>query len=91
MRTATFPIERRTEMFRKLPTVLPIAILLAAASAAPALAQTGTPRAAKAYAFAASASQGHITCPTLEGYPDCHPSGRAPWTIYSSNSRAPRY
>jgi hypothetical protein len=22
------------------------------------------------------------TCPTLEGYPDCHPDGRESWTIY---------
>jgi hypothetical protein len=24
------------------------------------------------------------TCPTLEGYPDCHPDGRESWTIYST-------
>jgi hypothetical protein len=24
------------------------------------------------------------TCPTLEGYPDCHPEGGASWTIYST-------
>ena len=24
------------------------------------------------------------TCPTLEGYPDCHPDGGASWTIYST-------
>jgi hypothetical protein len=35
-----FTIERRIEMFRKLHTVLPIAILLGAVSAAPALAKT---------------------------------------------------
>ena len=23
-------------------------------------------------------------CPTLEGYPDCHPDGGASWTIYST-------
>jgi hypothetical protein len=23
-------------------------------------------------------------CPELEGYPDCHPDGRAPWTQYST-------
>jgi hypothetical protein len=25
-----------------------------------------------------------ISCPTLEGYPDCHPDGRASWTPYST-------
>ena len=25
-----------------------------------------------------------IACPTLEGYPDCHPDGRASWTLYST-------
>ena len=24
------------------------------------------------------------TCPTLEGYPDCHPDGRESWTTYST-------
>jgi hypothetical protein len=103
MRTATFPIERRTEMFRKLPTVLPIAILLGAVSAAPALAQTRShhvvqphrqvpnyARAEGAYAFAPSATpsmatQSIMRCPTLEGYPDCHPDGRKPFTIYPAN------
>jgi hypothetical protein len=33
-------LKGKTEMFRKLPSVLPIAILLGAVSAAPALAQT---------------------------------------------------
>jgi hypothetical protein len=40
MRTAMFTIERRTEMFRKLTTLLPLTILLGAVSAAPALAKT---------------------------------------------------
>jgi hypothetical protein len=26
-------------------------------------------------------------CPTLEGYPDCHPDGRAPWSIYRNPPR----
>jgi hypothetical protein len=29
-----------------------------------------------------------ITCPTLEGYPDCHPDGRAAWTLYSTNGES---
>jgi hypothetical protein len=81
-------------MFRKLPAVLPIAVLLGALSAAPALAQTHSRHlayagdaygSAKSGSFAPSATQSTITCPTLEGYPDCHPNGRAPWTIYSAN------
>jgi hypothetical protein len=108
MCAATFPIERRTEMFRKLPTVLPIAILLGAVSAAPAPAQTHShhvvqphrqvpnyARAEGAYAFAPSATpsmattsmatQSIMSCPTMEGYPDCHPDGRKPFTIYPAN------
>jgi hypothetical protein len=27
------------------------------------------------------------TCPIYEGYPDCHPEGRSPWTAYSSSWR----
>jgi hypothetical protein len=34
-------------------------------------------------------SESTITCPTLEGYPDCHPDGRASWTLYSTNPRRP--
>ena len=33
--------------------------------------------------------QSNITCPALEGYPDCHPDDRAPWAKYSTNSRRP--
>jgi hypothetical protein len=25
-----------------------------------------------------------ISCPTLEGYPDCHPDGHASWTLNST-------
>jgi hypothetical protein len=25
-------------------------------------------------------------CPIMEGYPDCHPSGRGGWTIYSGET-----
>ena len=32
-------------------------------------------------------AQGAITCPALEGYPDCHPDDRALWTGHSTNSR----
>jgi hypothetical protein len=78
-------------MFRKLPTLLPMAILLGAVSAAPALAQTRShhvaqpngARAEGAYAFAPSATPYIMSCPTMEGYPDCHPGGRAPFTLYS--------
>jgi hypothetical protein len=28
------------------------------------------------------------TCPTLEGYPDCHPDGGASWTPYSATSES---
>jgi hypothetical protein len=28
------------------------------------------------------------TCPTLEGYPDCHPDGGAAWTIYSTTGES---
>ena len=34
-------------------------------------------------------SEGAIICPTLEGYPDCHPDGRAPWSLYSTDFRRP--
>jgi len=30
-----------------------------------------------------------VTCPALEGYPDCHPDARAFWMEYSTNSRHP--
>jgi hypothetical protein len=56
---------------RALPFVLLSAIALAAV---PASAST---RGAKAQVTNVSA-----TCPTLEGYPDCHPSGRSGWTVY---------
>jgi hypothetical protein len=29
-----------------------------------------------------------IPCPTLEGYPDCHPDARASWSEYSSRHPA---
>jgi hypothetical protein len=97
MRTAMFTIERRTEMFRKLPIIVPMAILLGAASAAPAAAQAGShrfanhARAYSAYALAPTATlappatQSSAGCPPMEGYPDCHPNGRTPWSIYPNN------
>jgi hypothetical protein len=36
-----------------------------------------------------SEAQSTITCPALEGYPDCHPDGGASWAEYSTNSRHP--
>jgi hypothetical protein len=78
-------------MFSKLPIIVPIAILLGAASAAPAAAKAGShrfpnfpnqSRAYSAYALVPSATQRSAGCPTIEGYPDCHPDGRATWTIY---------
>ena len=36
-----------------------------------------------------SEAQGAISCPTLEGYPDCHPDDRASRSTYSTNSRRP--
>jgi hypothetical protein len=36
-----------------------------------------------------SEAQGATSCPTLEGYPDCHPDDRAPRSAYSTNSRRP--
>jgi hypothetical protein len=91
MRTAMFTIERRTEMFRKLPIIVPMAILLGAASAAPAAAKADSHRFANhahaysAYALAPSATQSSAGCPPMEGYPDCHPNGRTPWSIYPNN------
>jgi hypothetical protein len=98
MRAVTLTIEGEIEMFRKLTTVLPIAILLGAVSAAPALAQTPShhlvqphrqarvsPYAGGAFAFASSETANTMSCPTMEGYPDCHPGGRAPFTTYSGN------
>jgi len=81
-------------MFRKLPIIVPMAILLgaaSAASAASAAAQAGShrfanhARAYSAYASAPSETQSSAGCPPMEGYPDCHPSGRAPWSIYPNN------
>lgn len=35
-------------------------------------------------------NRGVVDCPTLEGYPDCHPDDRASWGDWSSNSRPSR-
>lgn len=75
-------------MSLKLTIAVPMAILLGVASIAPAAAQAGGhrfPNQARTYnasAFAPSDAQSSAGCPTLEGYPDCHPNGRAPWTVY---------
>ena len=31
--------------------------------------------------------RGVVDCPTLEGYPDCHPGDRAAWGDWATNSR----
>jgi hypothetical protein len=36
-----------------------------------------------------SGAQSAITCPTLEGYPDCHPDDRGSSSVHSTNSRRP--
>jgi hypothetical protein len=36
-----------------------------------------------------SEAQGAIACPTLEGYPDCHPDDRASSRADSTSSRRP--
>jgi hypothetical protein len=36
------------------------------------------------------ANTSNVACPTLEGYPDCHPSGRAPFAVYGEESRPTR-
>jgi hypothetical protein len=97
MRAVTLTIEGEKEMFRKPATVLPIAILLGAVSAAPALAQTRShhlvephrqvrvsPYAGGEFAFAPTETANTVICPIMEGYPDCHPGGRAPFTVYSA-------
>ena len=87
-------------MSRK-PTPLLTPVLTIAklgAVSAPALAQTRSHhvvqphrhvpnyvRAESAYAFAPSATPYIMSCPTMEGYPDCHPGGRAPFTLYSGS------
>jgi hypothetical protein len=48
-----------------------------------AIALTAVPASASTRDSAARVTNVNITCPTYEGYPDCHPSGRAGWTIYS--------
>ena len=64
-------------MFTNTKIALAGALILSAASAALAN-NTETD---------SSVGQRTITCPTLEGYPDCHPDDRALWTGYSTNSR----
>ena len=36
-----------------------------------------------------SEARSPITCPVLEGYPDCHPDSRASSSPYSTHSRRP--
>jgi hypothetical protein len=49
----------------------------------------GAASAALANDVGTNPSEGAITCPMLEGYPDCHPESRASLVPYSTNSRRP--
>jgi hypothetical protein len=40
-------------------------------------------------ATSSSEAQGAITCPTLEGYPDCHPDDHVSSRAHSTSSRLP--
>jgi hypothetical protein len=66
-------------MFTNMKIALAGALILSAASAALANNTETT----------SSVGQSTIACPTLEGYPDCHPDERALSTEYSTNSRRP--
>jgi hypothetical protein len=63
-------------MFTNTKIALAAAFLLGAASAA------------LANDVETNAREGAINCPTLEGYPDCHP-GRALRSLYSTDFRRP--
>jgi hypothetical protein len=58
-------------------TRITVAAVLTLGTATTALANDSANyvRAHSAYAFDPSPTQSTITCPTLEGYPDCHPDG----------------
>jgi hypothetical protein len=66
-------------MFPNTKIALAAAVILGAASAALANDIKTNP----------SEAQSTISCPALEGYPDCHPDGGASWAEYSTNSRRP--
>jgi len=66
-------------MFTNTKIALAATVILGAASAAVANDIETNP----------SEVQSTITCPALEGYPDCHPDDRAPWAKYSTDSRRP--
>ena len=46
--------------------------------------------AAVPFAGATAAETGYpisnAPCPVYDGYPDCHPDGRAPWPVYSRSA-----
>jgi len=67
-------------MFTNTRISLAMALILSAASTVALASNTDT---------ISSRAQSTITCPTLEGYPDCHPDGRAPSSVYSTNSQHP--
>jgi hypothetical protein len=50
-----------------------------------AIAVTAIPAAASTRGAIAQVTKVYDTCPVYEGYPDCHPSGRPGWTIYSTS------
>jgi hypothetical protein len=79
MRTATFRLKGQSEMFRKLPALLTIAILLGAVSV-PALAQTGNHDVMQPDGYErVSPYAARFTDYSCEkqGYPDCENGPRA--------------
>jgi hypothetical protein len=52
-----------------------------------AVALTSIPASASVRSSTAHVTTVSASCPTLEGYPDCHPSGRSGWTLYSGYAR----
>jgi hypothetical protein len=66
-------------MFTNTKIALAAAVVLSAASSS----------LANNIATNSSEARSAITCPTLEGYPDCHPDDRASSSVYSTNPRRP--
>lgn len=56
--------------------------------ASAALANDAAPRVPQAHGVGDwTENRGVVDCPTLEGYPDCHPNDRASWGDWAANSR----